>query len=244
VLVGSGSSSGGSRLAERLGQLGASVDHLTVLVHEALPADGLYARVAALRPGDALAVTSRRAAEALAGAAPPPDVLVAAVGPSTARALQRAGLSPDVVGDGGARELGRALASRLRRGARVLFPCAEAARPDLAGTLAPHGIAVEPQVVYRTVPVAALPADAAGSGAVDARVYLSPSAVDAARALGLEADAHGRPPARVVLGDATAAALQAAGLPHVRPDGCGVEAAVGAVWCALAGPGGIAMMGA
>jgi uroporphyrinogen-III synthase len=79
--------------------------------------------------------------------------------------------------------------------------------------------------------------------AADARVYLSPSSVAAARELGLEQRASGSAPfVRVAIGAATAAALEAAGLPHVRPVESGVEAALGAVWCALAGPGGIGMM--
>jgi uroporphyrinogen-III synthase len=132
-----------------------------------------------------------------------------------------------------------------------LFPCAEAARPDLAEALSAHGITVEAVPVYRTVTAAAVTGDVAdtctgagaGTGAdqADALVYLSPSAVQASLALAYRAEAA-EALARVAIGGATAAALEAAGLPHVRPEGSGVEAALGAVWCALAGPGGIGMM--
>jgi hydroxymethylbilane synthase len=238
VLVGGGETDGGSRLAERLVQLGAAVTHSVVLEREDLPAPTLAERLAALRTGDALAVTSRHAAARLAGQSAPPGVLVAAVGPTTARELDSAGMRCDVVGEGGGRELAEALGARLARGARVLFPCAEAARPDLAEGLAAHGIEIEPLVVYRTVPASV----AGGSaGPADARVHLSPSAVEAAVALGAESEDAG-PLVRVAIGATTAAALEAAGLPHVRPDGSGVEAALGAVWRALAGPGGIGMM--
>jgi hydroxymethylbilane synthase/glutamyl-tRNA reductase len=254
VLVGGGETDAGSRLAERLVQLGAGVAHAIVLerqdLPDAAPAAGsgvlaLPARLVSLRAGDALAVTSRHAAARLSGAALPAGVLVGAVGPSTARALLAAGLRADVVGTGGGRELAEALAPRLARGARVLFPCAEAARPDLAEALSAHGITVEAVPVYRTVTAAAVTCDVAdtGTGAdqADALVYLSPSAVQASLALGYRAEAA-EALARVAIGGATAAALEAAGLPHVRPEGSGVEAALGAVWCALAGPGGIGMM--
>jgi hydroxymethylbilane synthase len=155
LLVGGGDTDGGSRLADRLAQLGATIGHAVVLARVDCEAPGLASRVGALRAGDALAVTSRHAAARLAGLALPPDVLLAAVGPSTARALLDAGLRAELVGAGGARELGETLGSRLQRGARVLFPCAEGARPDLGLALAPRGVTVEPLVVYRTVTASA-----------------------------------------------------------------------------------------
>ncbi|HEX5012129.1 MAG TPA: hydroxymethylbilane synthase [Planctomycetota bacterium] len=203
ALAGRAVDESGTEVGDRLVQLGARVRHEPVIELHELPAPDLPARLAALRPGDALAVTSRVAAARLAGLHVAEGVLVAAVGPATARALSAAGLRVDVTGDGGARELAARLA--LRAGATLLLPGAQDGRPELAEALAARGVRVERLALYRTATAAAAPPAAA----VDARVYFSPSAVRACRELGLESPGA---PRRVAWGDTTASVLRAAGL--------------------------------
>jgi uroporphyrinogen-III synthase len=161
-------------------------------------------------------------------------VIVAAVGKGTARALADAGLAVDVVGPGGGRELAAAL--ELAEGARVLFPCAEEALPDLSAALEERGHAVERLPVYRTLPVAA--ADLAPDA--DARIFMSPSSVRAA--LAWERAHPGRHTVRVALGASTMEALEREGLNAVNaasaggeaPDVPGVPDVFGAVLACLA----------
>lgn len=205
ALTGSGDEE--SALARHLSELGARVVHERVLAIEDLGEPGApspAARVlAALVDGDVLAVTSRRAARRLAGERVPDGALVAAVGPATARALEQAVGRVDVRGAGGAAELAAAIAARARPGARVVFACAAEARPELSEALAARGFAVEPVVLYRTRPAGAVRLEPR----VDARVYLSPSAVAAGAPHEPDAGAL-----RVPLGAATAEALAARGL--------------------------------
>jgi hydroxymethylbilane synthase len=198
-----GTRAAGEELAARLTALGAEVLREEVLVLEDLPAPELPARLARLRPGDALVLTSANAARRLAGHARPTGVRVAAVGPATARALEAAGWSADQVGDQGARELARALV--LAEDARVLFPCAEDARAELVDELAARGVAVERFVLYRT----RLRSEPALEPRAQVRLYQSPSAVAACVAW----ERARRPAARrLALGPSTAEALAAAGL--------------------------------
>ncbi len=204
-----GSAEGPSELAERLVTLGAEVLPERAIAFEDLgTSQALQERLAALLPGAAVAVTSRRAAAALSGARLPGGVRLAAVGPATARVLSVAGLRVDVVGMGGGRELAAAL--EVDEGERVLFPCAEEARHELEEELARRGVSVERFPLYRTVPVRGLALDPD----VDARVYLSPSAVHAA--LNWERTHPGGCCLRLALGPTTAAALRAAGLELVE----------------------------
>jgi porphobilinogen deaminase/uroporphyrinogen-III synthase len=199
-----GSAGSGAELGARLAELGALVTHEVVIACEPRATVELPERVAALRPGDALAVTSRRAARALSGVQVPPGVVVAAVGAATARALEQAGLSVHVVGERGARELAETLV--LAGKARVLFPCAADARDDLGEVLRARGTEVERLVIYdtRPAPVRELAAR------VDVRIYMSPSAV--AAAADWERAYPERATLRLGLGRTTAAALRAAGL--------------------------------
>ena len=205
-----GSVEGPSELSERLTTLGATLVPERAIAFEDLGAAArLPERLAALRPGDVLAVTSRRAAAYLDGARPPAGVLVAAVGPATAHVLGELGLHVDIVGRGGARELAAQL--ELDAGAHVLFPCGEQARDELEAELATRGIEVERLPLYRTVPVD----EVALSDDVDARIYLSPSAVQAALASERARPDGAHPDRRVLrlaLGRTTAEALSQAGL--------------------------------
>jgi len=204
-----GSAESGTQLGARLAELGARVTHEAVIACEPRAASELLERAAALRAGDALAVTSQRAARGLSGAQIAPGVLVAAVGEATARALEQAGLSVHVVGERGARELAQMLV--LAPGARVLFPCAADARDDLALVLCARGVEVERLVVYDTRAAAA----AELAREVDVRIYMSPSSVAAAAAW--ERAHRGRAALRLGLGRTTAAALLEAGLAAGDP---------------------------
>jgi uroporphyrinogen-III synthase len=220
-----GSASDGSVLGERLGALGAHVALEKLLEFEALPGVDLRAHVAALRAGDVLAFTSRQAARSLAGAQVPTGVTLAAVGPACARALEELGLRADVVGHGG----GEALAARLALapGASVLWPCAEDALPDFSTALEQRGVAVRRVPVYRTRIVRGVELHRD----VDARVYMSPSAVEAA--LDWERANTRAAAQRFALGHATAAALAQARLDAVAPtceSGPITEALVAELW--------------
>lgn len=220
-----GSASDGSVLGERLGALGAHVALEKLLDFEALPGVDLRALLAALRAGDVLALTSRQAARSLAGAQLPPGVTLAAVGPACARALEELGLRAEVVGHGG----GEALAARLTlaSGASVLWPCAEDALPDFSTALEQRGVAVRRVPVYRTRIVRGVELHRD----VDARVYMSPSAVEAA--LDWERANTRAAAQRFALGHATAAALAQARLDAVAPtceSGPITEALVAELW--------------
>jgi uroporphyrinogen-III synthase len=157
------------------------VRHERVLELEPIDAPRLERLCGELRAGDALALTSRRAVARLplSGCLRPPDgVIVAAVGPATAAALESAGLHVDFVGPGGARELAGALP--VASGARVLFPCAEGAGLDLDRGLGARGITVDRVPVYRTVTAREPDPEAPA----DARVWMSPSAQRASGELG------------------------------------------------------------
>ncbi len=117
-----------------------------------------------------------RDARALAGAA------IAASGAATAAALARFGLRADVTGDGsGAGGLVRACAAAGVRGARILLPASDLARPALADGLRAAGARVEVVTCYRTVPRPG-PARQELAG-IDDAAFSSPSGVAAFRAL-------------------------------------------------------------
>ncbi len=202
-----GSAAGNSALGERLTALGARVAHERVVSFEGLPQPGLRERIAALAPGDVLAVTSRQTAPRLEGATVPDGVTVAAVGPVTARALEEVGLPVHVVGGAGARELASLL--EVAPGGCVLFPCAEGALETLETALDERGAHVERLPVYRTVPGADVQLDAG----VRVRIYMSPSSVRAA--LPWERQRTNRRTLRVALGPSTEAELCASGLPCI-----------------------------
>jgi hydroxymethylbilane synthase len=204
-----GSAADGSTLGARLSMLGATLVHERVIEFEDIEAPDLARRLAGLRNGDAVAVTSREAARRLAGAPQPAGVCVGAVGTATARALELAGWRASVIGSAGARELARALP--VGSGARVLFPCAEAALEVLEIELARRGVGVDRVPLYRTRRVVGVRLDPHAH----VRVYLSPSAAHEAAALERTAqDSLHEPPSivRFALGDTTLEALRSAGV--------------------------------
>lgn len=147
-------------------------------------------------------------------AAPP---TAAAVGPATAKALERRGWKPSVVPKDSRAE-GLAAALRMPKGTRVLIPRAERGREALGRLLREAGMAVTAATAYRTLcdhdgRRALRQAITDGAHAV---LFASPSAVrSAAHALGrTRMKKVFRKTAAVALGRTTAAALKACG---VRP---------------------------
>jgi uroporphyrinogen-III synthase len=198
----------------------------------------------------AIIVASARAADALVAALArraSPVVLpeLWAVGPATARALAAGGLvahQPDTGHD--AEHLAAALlAARDLAGARVLVPRAEHGRDEAITALRAAGVIVDDVVAYRTVPIAPEdPAVAAGLAALRAGdvalvAVFAPSQVAALAALLAAAGASlAAAAAYVAIGDTTAAALRAAGVPAAAiataavPTPEGMAAAAAAVY--------------
>jgi len=146
-------------------------------------------------------------------------VAVAAIGPATAEALQRRGVTPDLVPD---RFVAEAVVAAIAArgglaGSRVLVPRALEARDALPQGLRACGAVVDVIPVYRTVPEAgdgtALAAELV-AGRVDAVTFTSSSTVrHFADLVGREAATRGRF-AAAVIGPVTAAAARELGM-HV-----------------------------
>ena len=170
--------------------------------------------------------------------APTNPVRVAVVGPATADAVRADDVTPLVPEEaGGAAALVGPLVAAVRAqsvpstgapagpppsgpvaSARVLFACGDLAASTLTDGLRDAGLDVDVVVVYRTVPVTDLPAEvvrAWRAGTVDDVVLTSPSAVGGLlTALGPPVTtAQRRRPRIAAIGDTTAAAATAAGLP-------------------------------
>lgn len=133
-----------------------------------------------------LVLTSANGAERffgrLQGRGLPEHVRTAVVGTATARALERFGVTPQVIPPAfrGA-ALPGAMAPLLRPGDRVLMPRGDLADPALAERLQALGAVVDDLVVYRTVPdrsgdLAALLADLE-AGAIHYATFTSGSTV-------------------------------------------------------------------
>jgi len=182
------------------------------------PADGgaALAEAAARADGyDWVAFTSANAVSRfvpLLGPAGVGKAKLAAVGRSTAAALEAAGLSVDLVAAPATAAGLVASFPSAPPGGRVLFPRAEAARPTLARGLSGRGWTVDDVVAYRTVPVT-VPVGVEGLASAEAVLFTSPSTVTGYLAL---RDEDGRPlpmpPVVACLGPVTAEAAREAGL--------------------------------
>jgi uroporphyrinogen-III synthase len=206
-------------LADEVRALGAEVRIVELLRYEPVPGP------VDLTAFDWIVFTSRRAVEFLdASLGGGPRVAgvgslaggprVACVGPETARAAERAGAAVALVPDRhDAESLAEALIARGPvAGLRVLFPCSERALGTIEGLLGRAGAEVVRHVVYRPVPVEAIPVGA--TDGVDVAVFLSPSAVEAFAGLG--GDLHAA--RALAIGPTTAAALRARGVePRIAP---------------------------
>ena len=220
-----------SGLADRLTTLGADVVELPVITIEA-PADGgkgLAGAVRRLVAGEYrwVVLTSSNAVgrlvEALGGRAGPGSVRWAAVGPGTARAMERAGLPVDLVPTASVAEAlvevfpvrasgsaaDAATATAPEPTATVLFPRAETVRGALADGLRAKGWRVDEVVAYRTVAGDPSPEAVLAAGQADGVAFTSSSTVR--RALELLRDV-GVPPVVVTIGPVTTGSARSAGL--------------------------------
>lgn len=200
-------------LSSRLVALGADVVDVPTLAFVD-PDDGgaaLRAAVGRLAGGDWVVVTSPNGAERLAAAASPaglaPGARLAVVGPGTAVACERLGLTVSLVPP---RFVGEALVEAFPHGpGRVVVAQALGARPVVADGLAAKGWTVEAVVAYRTVPLAVSPPLLATAARADAITFTSASTVASYLAA---AGAGGVPRTVVCIGPITAAAATGAGL--------------------------------
>ena len=177
-------------LTERLQALGAEVMECPMLAFAPPESwEPFDLRVAELRPEDWVAFTSATAVrftlERLGALGKPAQVLagahLAAVGASTAAALEARGLAVELVPERfQAEELLAALLDRVPSTGRVWLPRAEAAREVLVKGLENAGVQVEVTPVYRTV----MPSEGLGraeealqSGRLDWIIFTSSSTV-------------------------------------------------------------------
>jgi uroporphyrinogen III methyltransferase/synthase len=206
---------------------------------------------ASLARFDWLLLTSPHAAELVSSrwgraiAEAQPRLRVAAVGAATAAPLRQAGLRVDLTPP---RTDALGLADALQnagdlRGARLLWPRANAARLELAERLRALGADVIDPVAYRTQPGAASEAaklrQLLERKQADAVTFLSPSALDGLLAAWGEARLRELLGATVVasLGPVTSAALRDAGVPpHVESPERSVVALAEALMSALHPP--------
>lgn len=208
-------------LVDRLHAAGASVAVVPLITTVPIAEPDAIARVAAETAGAApprwVAFTSATAVRLVIGAAGADalsGMLVAAVGPATATALEALGAPPDLVaGDHDAAGLAAEMLARGLAGATVWFPVAEGARGGFADVLRDAGASVTVQHIYRTVMPVTAPErlSAALAGGVDAITLTSGStARNLVQAAGLGGLPRGV--AIVCIGEQTADAARRAGL--------------------------------
>ena len=129
--------------------------HAPAIAIEAAPAGELERARAALDTYDWIVVTSRRGVDAVlpGGSQPPAGVRWAAVGRSTAAALEARGVHADCVPDAATADAIPAAMATLGAlaGSRVLLARADAAGAGLPAALREMGAAVDDVVAYRTV---------------------------------------------------------------------------------------------
>jgi uroporphyrinogen III methyltransferase/synthase len=158
-----------------------------------------------------------------------PGVLVAAVGPATASALEERGVAVDVLpGEFIAEGLVAAFEQQglVPAGSRVLLPTARRARPVLRDALRSWGAEVDVLAVYDTAPAEALDLPVEGIAGADFITFTSASTAQEFAALVTAALAAGAGDAAVPalaelvagvrlcsIGPATSAALRTLGLP-------------------------------
>ncbi|MCX6362710.1 MAG: uroporphyrinogen-III synthase [Actinobacteria bacterium] len=175
------------------------------------------------------------------------DAIVAAVGPTTASALEQRGVSCDVVADDFVAEgLLDTLQTRAvaPAGTRVLIPSARLARPVLPDALRARGAIVKVLPVYDTVPEERLESPAERIESADFITFTSASTAQQFVAL-MEAAGAGRPLAERLsgvalcsIGPATSDTLRELGLPVAveasEHTAAGLVAAIAATACGFA----------
>ena len=143
---------------------------------------------------------------------------VAAVGPATAKALERYGVTPNLVASGSADDILEKLPADLA-GTRVLLPRGVDSNPELAAGLARRGAQVAGVEVYRKVPE---PADPALDREIVARPFAAFCATSPSAArwlfsgIGEEAVATLRRTVAVALGPSTREFLASQGVERVE----------------------------
>jgi len=138
----------------------------------------------------------------------------AAVGPSTARAAEEAGLRIELIGPGTGTALARALVKKLDGPTPIVFACGHDRRPELPQILSEAGHTVLPVEVYRMVPTPPRELPPLGPS-LDAVILTSP------RAASLYLDGVGGLPLPCLhwaLGPTTRAAAAALGIECRTPE--------------------------
>ncbi|MEM7416836.1 MAG: uroporphyrinogen-III synthase [Gemmatimonadota bacterium] len=191
-------------------------------VRDSSDPERLHSALGRVESFDWVAFTSARAVESVRGLVDgwPPDLRIAAVGPSTARAAEAAGWPVSLIGRGGAAELATGMASMgSLRGTRVLFPAGSMASNRLEEGLRTAGAIVTRVEAYVTRPLAVdrnrVMVDLARG--VAAVTFASPSAVAGlADALGTEWPTILDRCGLAAIGETTAHALFASGVERDR----------------------------
>ena len=232
-------------LKRKLEALGARVEARPTIALE-LPADDGPARRAltGLSNYDWILFTSPSGArfftvlaQRVLGRIPNLDVAVAAIGPSTARALRTAGIEPQVIAkDSSGEGLAEALGGRVKQGQRVLLVRPEVAREVLPTALRSAGAIVDTVAFYRNVAaqeVADIARDVRRE-VYDVVVFTSPSTAhrlfDGATGADIEVRHALRRVKVVSIGEVTARALREIGIKvaavAARPSDEGIVEAV------------------
>lgn len=214
-------------LTRRLEALGARVEARPTIALE-LPSDAEPARRAlqSLETYDWVLFTSptgvrffRLLAQRALGRVPRLSVAVAAIGPSTARALRAAGIKPQVVAEDSSGEgLAEALGGQVKQGQRVLLVRPEVAREVLPSALRSGGAMVDTVAFYRNVVAADVPdiARDVRREVFDVVVFSSPSTahrlLEGAAGAGIDLADALRKVKVVAIGEITARALRDAGI--------------------------------
>ncbi len=194
-------------LADRLIDLGASVVSVPMLAIAFIESPGLATALRSLGSGDLVVLTSSNGVEALVRSGVEPDCRLAAVGRTTAAALETHGMAPAVVPD---RQTAADLASVVGRGSgRAVFVAAEAAGPDLENGLARNGWRVERHDAYRAQGVKPDTRAMSAATRCDYVTFTSGSTARGWKAAG------GSQVACVSIGPSTTAVAESIGLPVV-----------------------------
>ncbi len=210
-------------------QAQSMADALTAMGHRVTiaPLLDIVLEAPAIDPAgaQALVLTSRNAVRALTRH-PQRDQLAAlpvvTVGTATADAARAAGFQVVLTGDSDGAALAQSIAASLDpRHGDLIHLSGETIAFDLAAALAPRGVRVRRVVVYRSVPVAELPAPVAAdiaAGRIDAVILMSPRTartwIERIGAAPLAGAA--RQIIHICLSDAVATPLRALGCAHVR----------------------------
>jgi uroporphyrinogen-III synthase len=169
----------GERTAAKLRARGCEV-----LLAPLLRIELLHDAVLGAGPWGALVLTSANAVDALTQHPRRTELLalpVYVVGRRTAAAAGAAGFAAVTSADGGVDDLIRMIGARPRVAAPLLYLAGEDRAGDLAGGLAPAGIAVRTVVVYRAAKATALPAPVQAAhiaGTLDGVLHFSRRSAD------------------------------------------------------------------